>query len=150
MYGSATESYKWNFHCITIPPFSLLLAEHEATQASWHPQGPASPDIWAAGWCWCHQSDVCNLQLILTFWLIWAFIQYLHKHNIFLLLSMQSQWRVRWWEPLSEQHAARVCWSDEAVAWGWEWQGLWHPEGHSLSLQCTCGQYHSECSRYIS
>lgn len=39
---------------------NLHSAEHETTQASWHPQGPAGPDIWAAGWCWCHQSDVCN------------------------------------------------------------------------------------------
>lgn len=66
----------------------------------------------------------------------------------YLILFFQCQWRIRWGKPLSEQHIAWVCGSDQAVARGWKWQGLWHSERHPLSLQCTCGQYYSDSSRY--
>lgn len=48
----------------------LAVVEHEAAQASGHPQGPAGPDIWAAGWCWCHQSDVSMMSTTCFSWMI--------------------------------------------------------------------------------
>lgn len=142
---------------LSIPKLSFPLAEHEAAQASWHPQGPAGPDFWAASWCWCHQSDVSfGIQLDHCHW-TWTHVYFFFFFNLLFKNRNRSassftqvQRRVRWREPLSERHTAWVCWSHPAVAWGWEWQGLWHTEGHSLSLQRTGGQYHSECSRYIS
>lgn len=47
----------------------LAVVEHEAAQASGHPQGPAGPDIWAAGWCWCHQSDVSMMSTTYFSWM---------------------------------------------------------------------------------